>query len=185
MNTTDTGILEAGTFSINFGSVFERLIGTKFDDILEGHTGDETLQGRGGRDRLAGLSGDDTLSGGGGRDKLFGAAGDDTLSGDRGNDRLFGGGGQDVLIGGKGRDKMTGGADQDTFVFTTGFQGNSNRITDFQGGQDKIRFDSSLAFADLTITQAGTDTRVEWADGGVNLLNTAANSITEADFLFA
>ncbi len=105
VNTTNTGILEAGTFSINYNSVFEKLIGTDFDDTLSGSSGDETLIGGKGKDTLKGKNGADTLTGGGGGDKfIFKAAqnsGANTITDFQdGLDRI-------KLIGGVGIDDLT------------------------------------------------------------------------------
>jgi Ca2+-binding RTX toxin-like protein len=64
----------------------EHLLGSNFDDVLEGKAG---------ANQLAGGNGDDSI---------FGFAGNDTLSGDDGNDTLIGGIGADDLRGGNGTD---------------------------------------------------------------------------------
>jgi len=64
----DTGILAAGTFSINYGSVFERLIGTGFDDRLEGNEIANLLRGAAGNDIITPGLGSDTIEGGAGTD---------------------------------------------------------------------------------------------------------------------
>ncbi|WP_128255035.1 calcium-binding protein [Falsirhodobacter deserti] len=73
------------------GDVYDgivNLIGSAFDDRLQGN----------------GLS--NTLIGGSGNDFLVGAAGDDLLLGDTGDDRFVGGAGADTMDGGAGRDTV-------------------------------------------------------------------------------
>ncbi len=100
--------------------------------VIEGGTGNDTLEtgadgatlrGGGGRDLLVGSRkrdnlnggpGNDTILGGRGRDRLVGAAGDDVLRGNGGPDRLSGGPGHDLLVGGGGRDRCRGGPGTDT-----------------------------------------------------------------------
>jgi Ca2+-binding RTX toxin-like protein len=58
---------------------FENLLGSAFDDTLEGSPLDNEILGGSGRDSLIGFLGDDTLVGGAGRDTLAGAGGDDVF----------------------------------------------------------------------------------------------------------
>ena len=203
VDTTNTGILEAGTFSINYGSTFEKLIGTAFNDRLYGADGNETLVGGRGNDILKGGKGNDVLSGnanndrlfgGTGRDKLNGDGGQDMLSGQNGRDRLLGGNGRDTLDGGNGRDFLiggraddilTGGQGGDVFIYASATLTGADQITDFQDGIDIVRFTGGLAFGDLTITDAGAHTNVNWANGSVQLQNIDHTLVAQADFEFA
>jgi Ca2+-binding RTX toxin-like protein len=83
--------------------------------------------------------------------RLSGNKGDNILKGYGGNDILSGGAGSDVLFGGAGKDMLTGGSGRDFFVFdTTPSPASTDRITDFNGGEnDKIQF-SNAAFAGFT-----------------------------------
>ena len=72
--------------------------------VQKGTRGDDTMNGKRGRDIMLGLAGNDTLNGLGGPDFLFGMAGNDTVNGDGGSDRLWGGPGDDTLNGGDGND---------------------------------------------------------------------------------
>jgi Ca2+-binding RTX toxin-like protein len=58
----------------------ENLVGTNFDDRLDGDDGSNVLTGLGGDDTLIGDGGDDVLYGGAGADYLIGDAGGDTVS---------------------------------------------------------------------------------------------------------
>ncbi|MEY9558838.1 calcium-binding protein [Sinorhizobium fredii] len=77
---------------------FEGIIGSNFDDELQGNTGANTIYGGLGIDFLDGHSGNDVLNG---------EADDDILEGGSGNDVLIGGAGADVLSGGSGIDTVS------------------------------------------------------------------------------
>jgi len=150
----------AGNDTIRGGAGDDTLIGGAGNDRLFGGPGDDTLVGGPGRDRLFGEDGDDLLLGGRGNDTLDGGAGNDTLEGGAGHDRLIGGPGNDLLRGGAGNDTLdggpgrdtleggagadvlTGGAGADVFVFARighiGRGRDSDRITDFEAGRDRI-----------------------------------------------
>ncbi|MCS0628702.1 calcium-binding protein [Telluria mixta] len=134
-----TGIVTGGSGSDVLTSI-ERVVGSRFGDVLTGSNADEFFSG--------GL-GDDTIDGGGGTmdtieygtatgavdvnlatGKSSGAAGVDTitniesvigsafndkLTGDAGMNMLIGGYGDDVLNGGTGMDIMVGGDGNDTY----------------------------------------------------------------------
>lgn len=83
--------------------------------------GDELVEGTSEKDTLNGGAGNDTVKGLGGNDSLLGGAGKDSLEGGGGKDTLVGGGAKDMLLGGSGKDvfqfKSTGeskGAKADT-----------------------------------------------------------------------
>jgi Ca2+-binding RTX toxin-like protein len=71
----------------------EGLVGSDFDDFLEGNFVANTLWGGDGADSLSGRGGGDTLRGGDGGDDLFGDGADDVLYGGKGDDGLHGGSG--------------------------------------------------------------------------------------------
>ena len=107
-----------------------------------------------------------TLTGGAGRDQIHGGGGDDWLSG---------GAGDDVLIDGAGSDVLTGGAGADVFVFTA--DGQTDRITDFEPGTDRLdlsglgRFytvealDIRSTATGAEITVGGETVRIDSAEG--------------------
>ena len=135
--------LSSGTALDGYGftdklTSIENVIGSQFDDIidgdgkanrLEGRSGSDFLAGFGGNDKLYGGDGDDFgngtpgdpndqptafgLDGGAGNDELHGGAGNDSLFGDSGLDKLFGEDGNDLLLGGDDKDVLRGGSGED------------------------------------------------------------------------
>ncbi|MBX5166591.1 MULTISPECIES: choice-of-anchor Q domain-containing protein [unclassified Rhizobium] len=101
-------------------------------------------------ENLTGSSDNDVLTGGNN--------GGNVLNGGAGADKLDGGAGADVIIGGAGKDIMTGGTGADTFILKapteTGSGTNSDIITDFQHGVDKI----NLSAIDANGSAAGNGT---------------------------
>lgn len=69
----------------------ERVVGSSFNDTLDGNNLADTLEGSAGNDDLDGGGGNDTLLGGTGNDSIFGNSGDDLIEGGAGNDSLDGG----------------------------------------------------------------------------------------------
>jgi len=70
---------------------FDRISGTKKNDILNGTSGNDDLRGDAGNDILSGCNSNDRLQGEDGNDRLFGERGDDILSGGKGKDSIWGG----------------------------------------------------------------------------------------------
>lgn len=152
------------------------LIGTKWDDVLDGDAGDDTLNGRGGQDMLSGSGGDDT----------FVLARDSTWSGSarrvnpdtgesislagrvRSYDIFDGGAGVDTLLG-------TGGADAILrFDSLTAPLGASERIIgieviDAGGGSDLVDLTGPTSYGSVTV-YGGGGSDVIWSSGGDDLL---------------
>lgn len=104
------------------GSVFDDTIeGNNSANILAGNDGNDILRGFGGIDALTGGLGNDDLNGGGGNDALDGGDGDDTLTGFFGDDVMTGGAGNDALDGGEGLDILSGGDGVDDLFGDSGF----------------------------------------------------------------
>src|SRR5262249_24422764 len=76
-----TQVIDAAGNRIQLVGVIENVIGTPFDDVINGNKADNVLVGLGGDDRLDGNSGRDILIGGSGSDRLNGGADDDILIG--------------------------------------------------------------------------------------------------------
>lgn len=176
-------ITDAGTFSINYGTRIERLIGTDYNDTLSGSVskdklvggnGDDSLSGLLGNDRLVGNRGDDSLMGGEGRDKLIGGAGDDTLVGGAHKDKLTGGTGNDILSGGGGRDR---------FIFNA--NADADRITDFKIARDLIVIKSGAeSIDDLTFTETATGSTLSFGNTQITLDGVTLADLAPSDFLF-
>ena len=153
----------------------DEIIGTRFNDIVEGKAGNDSIYG---------WAGDDLLKGDEGNDRIYGGRGSDDLQGDAGNDFLDGGNGSDILEGGLGNDRLLGGAGSDVFLFADVNAGR-DRILDFQDGIDRIGFDLATvnSFADLDITQlASGNTLVSWDTGSVVMVGVTPAMLSAADF---
>jgi 3-phytase len=208
-NNQDTLKGGAGTDSLYAlgSSGFNTLEGGEDNDqlfVVEG--GNNTLSGESGNDTLtvSGGSGNNTLNGGIGNDKLDvsnltgnnilnGNEGDDILVGGLGSDQLFGGSGDDLLFGGVKGSKLTGGTGADKFYLASAaIPEVAIEVLDFTQGEDKIIIEGipEIAnFANLILTQTGSDTTVKANIGGSVkslgiLKNIQANILTPNDFNF-
>jgi Ca2+-binding RTX toxin-like protein len=152
-NTPSTGRLAAAEDEGD-SSDSDRIVGTTGEDVLSGTTGNDSIYGKAGKDSLEGSEGDDILSGNVDDDNLSGGDGRDILLGGRGSDVLVGGLGQDVLVG----DAFAEGTGSDTFVIAAG--DGTDRITDFQIGEDLIGLSGGLDFGSLSISQSNGKTKI-------------------------
>lgn len=137
---------------------------------------DDQVNGRGGDDLIDGGTGNDSIAGDIGNDTLLGSTGNDVLNGNDGNDILSGGADNDILNGGNGNgndsieggnagnDVLTGGAGSDQFKFgspdgipnSTPFgSANTDRISDFIVGTDKIVLSKTVGFSALQSAVGG------------------------------
>jgi hypothetical protein len=208
-NNQDTLKGGAGTDSLYAlgSSGFNTLEGGEDNDqlfVVEG--GNNILSGESGNDTLtvSGGSGSNTLNGGIGNDKLDvsnltgnnilnGNEGDDILVGGLGSDQLFGGSGDDLLFGGVKGSKLTGGTGADKFYLASAaIPEVAIEVLDFTQGEDKIIIEGipEIAnFANLILTQTGSDTTVKANTGGSVkslgiLKNIQANILRANDFNF-
>jgi hypothetical protein len=208
-NNQDTLKGGAGTDSLYAlgSSGFNTLEGGEDNDqlfVVEG--GNNILSGESGNDTLtvSGGSGNNTLNGGIGNDKLDvsnltgnnilnGNEGDDILVGGLGSDQLFGGSGDDLLFGGVKGSKLTGGTGADKFYLASAaIPEVAIEVLDFTQGEDKIIIEGipEIAnFANLILTQTGSDTTVKANTGGSVkslgiLKNIQANILRANDFNF-
>lgn len=114
----------------------ENLFGSRYNDVLLGTHGANTISGQMGSDALLGRGG---------------------------NDRLAGGDGNDTLDGGSGRDTMVGGNGSDTFVFRFGSR--ADEVSDFSiAGGDRLALDD--AFWPGTLTAASVVSAYASVSGG-------------------
>ncbi|MEL6765117.1 MAG: calcium-binding protein, partial [Cyanobacteria bacterium J06607_6] len=161
------------------------------NDIILGGDGDDVLRGdlnsRNPQDGSAG--GNDIIFGGEGSDRIGGKAGNDILSGDAGDDFIWGDDGDDIIMGVTGNDVLvgdnfSGGSGSDLFVFGNG--DGTDTILDFEVGTDRIGLvEGELTFAELTLTQDGSNTLLGVASSGETLaiLNgVQASSLSESSF---
>ncbi|AXI48635.1 type I secretion protein [Sulfitobacter sp. SK012] len=186
----DSLLGQQGDDRIFGGSGQDSIYGSVGNDTLNGHTDHDILFGESGNDVMLGGLGDDTLDGGSGDDVIFGNDGDDMITGGRGADGLRGLAGNDTLNGGDGADRMFGGAGADTFVFGNSDAFETNRIYDFEGGQDIIRIEGlNLRWEIMTLVETGNDgadASLQYSNWfRLDLLNTDVSELSETDFVFS
>lgn len=112
-------------------SGIEDLIGSDFDDNIDGDNNANVISGGKGNDHLSGNDGNDKLYGGDGDDYLFGGTGANIIDGGNGNDHIFAG-------GGNYNDVVSGGAGHDTFHWQVDQVNGHDIITDFDPLQDAL-----------------------------------------------
>lgn len=104
--------------------------------------------------------------------------------GGAGNDVITGTIGADIITGGVGADVMTGGVGADTFVFASGDSTATanDKITDFVGGVDEIKFVNSATFEVLAdnATITGAANLAEAVSAAFALANSANDAGLEA-----
>ncbi|NEQ87194.1 MAG: calcium-binding protein, partial [Moorea sp. SIO2I5] len=140
-----------------------------------GGNGDDVLRGDfNSRSSDNTLGGDDVIYGGAGSDRIGGKAGNDSLFGQNGDDQIWGDAGDDLLRGGLGNDTLFGdngssGDGSDTFILAAG-EG-TDRIGDFQVGEDFIGLADGLTFGQLSVTQEGNNAVISFGDETLAILN--------------
>ena len=121
---------------------------------VRGSDKDDKLTGDGEKNKLYGNQGEDTLMGG---------ASDDMLRGGKDDDELEGGAGNDTLRGDKGDDTLTGDEGEDTFHLMEG--DGDDTITDFESGEDTIKFGTATQKFTASEIRDILDTEDEKRDG--------------------
>lgn len=138
MNFENLQLLSAADLNGTGNTLANTITGNAGDNRLDGGAGSDKLFGGAGDDRIIGDSGNDTISAGSGNDLLFGGAGNDVMVGETGADSIYGGAGRDIMTG----DVGASGSYDDVFVFTKVSDSLNNdlsdRITDFEIGDDHI-----------------------------------------------
>ncbi|MGH6768874.1 MAG: calcium-binding protein [Xanthobacteraceae bacterium] len=184
-----TGLARGGHAEGDTLANVENLVGSLFDDrldgndganVLAGSLGNDTLIGRGGDDVLMGDGGDDILSGDHGNDELHGGFGNDDLHGGSDDDRLFGDAGNDILYGAADDDELDGGAGYDELDGGIGndtLRGGSE-VDTLRGGQGSDALDGGDG-----VDWASFDDRYNPVT--VDLVNGTAVAGTETDTLIA
>ncbi|GCL53238.1 hemolysin-type calcium-binding region protein [Microcystis aeruginosa NIES-3806] len=149
-----------------------KLIGTAFDDLLQGLNGNDTILGGDGNDSLWGIGGNDYIDAGDGDNIFGGDEGDDTLLGGNGNDSIAGGTGNDsidagdgdnIFDGSDGNDTLLGGSGIDTILAGAGNDfinpGDGINNADGESGNDTLLGGASI---DVLLGFTGNDS----IDGG-------------------
>ena len=183
----------------------ENLIGSAFDDTLEGNGGNNVLVGGAGIDTISyehaasgvavslattsaqntGGAGNDTVSG---FENLIGSDFSDVLTGSAAVNVIDGGDGNDVIRGGGGGDDLTGGAGNDRFLLgavSDSTPAGSDFIQDFIHGEDKLDFSaidantSGKAKGDQAFLFGGEDLHV--VANSVTWFESAGHTIVQAD----
>ncbi|MFP5273432.1 S8 family serine peptidase [Coleofasciculus sp.] len=158
----------------------DTVIGSLGDDVIYGAEGDDILRGDLNKGCLSGaIAGDDILYGGTGNDKLYGKGGNDQLFGEEGNDKIWGDDGDDLLWGGLGHDQLIGGQGYDTFVLAVG-EG-TDKIRDFHIAEDLLGLSGELTFDQLSISQHGKNTWIDFNDETLAVLTGVNASTLTAD----
>jgi Ca2+-binding RTX toxin-like protein len=181
----------------------EKLIGSAFNDTLEGNAGANTLTGGAGIDtvsyehatggvtvNLATTSAQNTVGAGydtlSGFENLTGSQFNDTLTGTTGANAIIGGAGDDKITGGGGADTLTGGADADLFIFKVAADSAPTApdvVTDFVAGTDKIDLSLIDANSSLSGNQAFLfgDNNPNVVARSVTWYESDGNTIVQAD----
>ncbi len=138
-----------------------------------------------GNEIYLGNQGNDTIVAGDSdtNNTLFGGMDEDLLAGKDGDDRIFGDLGDDTIIGGSGADTLTGGNmlgdpnnGNDLFVLSRGEQ--SDTITDFETGSDRIQLPEGVNIEDVSLE----GDRIQIGDTG-QVLARVEGEITRDDLI--
>ena len=188
-----------GGFDARGDLVFTGLDNDVVDSAIASGIENKIFTGSGSDTIFAGSN--DIITGGSGNDMLYAEAGNNNrLSGGNGNDsfylgssgnRALGGDGADIFsVGGEaGTNYLNGGSGSDQFWLASGSKDlstNKQFVMDFTPGEDKIGL-RGYSFADLSFTQAGSDTLLTVAgkDAGHFVNISAASLNSQANFAFA
>jgi Ca2+-binding RTX toxin-like protein len=181
LGTTDRQLFASGTtvnlkLTLSSSTGLEGVLGSAFDDDIDGNSRDNFLYGLVGNDEIEGEDGDDLLEGGLGNDCLYGGDGNDRLYGGDGDDALYGGAGDDVLEGGVGIDRLYGDSGDDLL---DGGAGN-DRI-EGGSGHDLLTFAGATTGAVVTLTSGGNGTAKD-GQGGTDILRTSIEGAIGTDW---
>lgn len=173
-----------GRDSISGGAGSDEIKGGRGGDTIFGDGGSDDISGGAGNDELFGDSGQDLITGGTGDDKIKGGAHSDMLWGGSGKDKIDGGSGRDDIDGGAGNDRLTGGRGNDTFIFhdQDGAINGTDRITDFNESQDKIKIIGGSAGGVEVTTDSG-NTVIDYDHGKIILLGVELQE-SDINFIF-
>src|SRR6056297_1028830 len=105
------------------------------------------------------------------------------ITGGNSAETLTGGAGDDVLFDGAGADRLSGAAGADVFVFT--LDGETDRITDFEPGQDIVDLSGwgrLYTLDQLTITGRSDGAQITFGNEDLILQTTGGQALTLQDF---
>jgi Ca2+-binding RTX toxin-like protein len=111
-----------------------------------------------------------------------GNGGRNVIVGNAASNHIRGGAGNDIISGGLGHDVLTGNGGDDRFLFNS--LSDNDVISSFAHDQDKIVFRGLGTFADLSITQAGSNVQLDIGDLTVVVHHAHAEDFSSADFFF-
>lgn len=178
-NGDDKIFLDQNDISIDGGAGYDRVYANGYSTAL---TLDMTATNV---EYVSGSTGNDNFTAAGSTVavKILGKNGDDTLTGGNGNDLIYGGNGNDTITGGAGDDFMSGGAGANTFIFDANW--GDDVISDFVSAEDFIDFSAlGITLADLTITNAGSNTLIEYGGNSLLMVDYIYDGEQPADFIF-
>ncbi|MBI1328116.1 MAG: type I secretion C-terminal target domain-containing protein [Alphaproteobacteria bacterium] len=154
----------------------ENIVGSDYDDFIDGNGSNNKLWGGTGGDVMTGGAGEDTIYGEDGADILWGNTGDDTLYGGAGNDAMYGLEDDDILYGGDGNDTMRG----DDSSSSPSFSGYGNDILYGGDGNDVL---AGGAGDDILYGDGGVDTMYGNAGNDIFAYNSSALNTTSHDVI--
>ncbi|TXI48462.1 MAG: hypothetical protein E6Q50_10770 [Lysobacter sp.] len=153
---TTAGYAHIERFALGENTGASSLTGSATDDDLTGNIYNNTLEGGDGNDVLRDR---DVSTGYDDVDQLFGGNGNDTLISIRGNDWLVGGAGDDTLQGNAA-----------TFAYARG-DGHDTIAGNGVAGTATLRFDATVAPADVQLTLVGNLMTIAIGNDGVDRID--------------
>lgn len=158
LNSTGSGIPHHGLSIFSRGGD-DRIEGSRFDDIIDGGSGNDTILAGGGDDFIHSSTGDDLINGGAGIDNIRWGSGDKNHN--PGNDTIYGGSGLNDVInlwikrGNLSENESTGVAGLRAEIYSVNGAGSmSGGASTTIGGSASVRF----AGFELGWTHEGNDT---------------------------
>jgi uncharacterized delta-60 repeat protein len=140
-NTINAG---AGNNKVTTGNGHDIITAGDGNDTINAGSGNNTITAGNGLNKITSGSGDDVITIGNGKDTILAGDGNNTITSGAGNDKIVTGAGNDVINAGAGKDVMTGGAGDDVFVFDNLAIGGIDKVLDFDGTHDLLKFNEAV-----------------------------------------